>query len=123
MLVREQHGMNDADLFPQELRPQVRRSVDQQIALGQAEHDRTSRSLVLGMPALANLAGTANRRHAHACACPQQNHLTQKISSSKSYGHSENWVVLRQIPRNAARFANVTDTRSLRKAVGWLSPS
>ena len=42
VVVREERGVDDADLLAQQLRSQIGGRVDQQIALGQAQHQRRS---------------------------------------------------------------------------------
>ncbi len=74
VLVGVQDGVNQWDSFPQQLGTQIGRGVDEQIALGQLEHDRAARPVVSRVVALANGAIAPDRWHANAGAGTEENH-------------------------------------------------
>ncbi len=81
MIVRKQGGVDQPDAFPQQLRPQVRRRVDQQIALGQSQRQAAPQPAIARVAAHARLATTANDRHADAGARAEKNQLAGNVRS------------------------------------------
>ena len=64
VVVREQDGVNHRDLLAEQLQPQLRRRVDEDVALGQADQDGAAVALVARVGGLAH--GTVAADHGHA---------------------------------------------------------
>ena len=75
MLVSKDDGVNDPNLFPEELGSQIGGSVDQQIAFWKAQNGTAAGSLVLWISSLADGAAAPNGWDANRGARPQQDHF------------------------------------------------
>src|SRR5438477_10556130 len=88
VLVREQNGVDDAHPLAQQLLPQIRRRIDEQVAFWQAKERGTSRPFIARIGAGTNFAGTADRRHADARSRSEQNELPADVGGQDVAWHA-----------------------------------
>ena len=103
VLVREQHSVDNADALAQELLPQIGRRIDQQVALRQADERRAARTFVLRIGAAADFARAADRRHADARSCSEQDELPANISRQHVARHVANFSQSTKVPNPQIR--------------------
>ena len=60
--------------------PQIRRRIDQQVALRQSHQRRAARAFIAGVSAAANIARAANCRYPDARSRSEQNELSANVS-------------------------------------------
>ncbi len=81
------NGVDDTNLFAQQLLAQVGGRVNEQIALGQTEYGATASPLIPGMVAPADVAIAADRGYADGRSCSQQDHLSRNIGCQRLFFH------------------------------------
>jgi hypothetical protein len=86
MFVSEKYRVDQRDFFSQQLHPQFGRGVDQQRPARQKDSDRTTGAVVPGIVALANRAGTSDRRHADAGSGAQEYDGGRGVSHERGSG-------------------------------------
>ena len=79
MLVSEQDTMDYPDLLSEQLAPQVRRRVNQQISSGQTKNGTCTGTLVFRTVTLADITPTANHWHTDRGAGTKQDHFPLDI--------------------------------------------
>ncbi len=109
MLVREQHGVHNADALAQKLLTQVRWRVDEQIALRQTNQGSTPRAFVVWIGAGADLAWAADGGHTNARAGTQKDELPTDISSQNVARHVK-------AARLTVQFSQSTESQTDRRA-------
>ena len=72
--------MNHSDALTQKLHPQIGRRVDQQVAPGQPDCDRTARTMVVGIVTGADVATTPNGWYTDGSAGPQKDESASDVS-------------------------------------------
>ncbi len=87
VLVGKEDGVGDADLFPQELLPQIGGRIDQQISLRQAEEHTAPRPRIPRVDASANLAPAADGRDADGGSSAEEDRLAADVRGLKFERH------------------------------------
>ena len=82
MDMRNQHTIQLAERFPEQLHPYVRTRIYQNTGILRLYHRSTSKALILRIPASANLTIASQNRNTTRCSCSQQSnlHLSSNIS-------------------------------------------
>lgn len=80
VIMRIQHRVNQADLFPQQLDPKFRCRIDQQVSSRKPQNCGASRPIILGVAALANVTRTTDRGNSDARARAKQDETATNIS-------------------------------------------
>ena len=88
MAVREDDGMDQIDLFAQQLQAQFGRRVDQKVSLGACTKTPERVRLFFGIRRTAHVAMAADHRHAVAGSGPQQNHLPARVRGTEVHKQS-----------------------------------
>ena len=81
MLVGVGDGMHDADSLADELQAEFGRRIDQQVSLGEPQHNATAGSVVLRIRARADRAAAADHRHSVRGPGSQENQLSADVST------------------------------------------
>jgi hypothetical protein len=87
MFVRVQHSVHDPKPLSQELEPQIRSSVDQQIPARKTQNTGTACAFVPWVLALANLAATPDRGHPDGSPGTEENEFSLNVLGD-GYGHN-----------------------------------